>query len=456
VKNELVENGMNQVPVNCRDCSNLCGQTHGGNLLVCGMHPYGPSGDICDDFEDNGRPDFVSMGEEIKQIVRDFLGAVYPYLREQTFFIGFAGEMALERHLSVHLVVGAPGTVEFGRALERASLRAIKEPLQWHELKKSGQLRVWVESWLEEQISNLQIAGDLPLTGSDLATAGSAPPTARDVGLGLFAAINASLNQVRSPTAHSTPTLYGLCEAYWEDIRSTLAHCFPASGEWSCRKVEREYLPDNLYEFETRSPSGEIFRFRVSACSVFSQEDLLHELVRGIRQIAERAQIAGQFPFLFEDVITETENEEEWLYSRLHVVLRRCFPWSERWSITKHKMSFCSHSFQFSTPRVGFIVACQERGRERKLEVLSCSIASQSERMRDRSQFRRLFEPPSGGRILPVGTHALRNCRGIPEPFRRVERSRHADATDFQDHWDHFRRQVIPSADTAPPTLPEP
>jgi hypothetical protein len=440
---------MNQIPKSCWNCTNLCGKIYGGNLLVCGMHPYGPSGDICDDFEDNGKPDFVSMGEEIKQIVRDFLGAVYPYLREQTFFIGFAGEMALERLLSVHLLVGAPGTVEFGRALERASLRAIKEPSQWHELKKSGQLRAWVESWLEEQIANLQIGGDLSLSGSDRTTAGSAPPTARD----------ASLNQVRSAAAHSTLPLYGLCEAYWEDIRSALAQCFPASGEWSCRKVEREYLPSDLYEFETRSPSGEICRFRVSACLVFSQEELLHELVRGIRQIAERTQIAGQFPFLFEDVITETENEEEWLCSRLRVVLRRCFPWSERWSIRKTLMfagpAFETEAFEFTARgQAKLLIGCREAGsKEEKLESLSRRIYEQSGQMCDRSQFRRLFEPPSGGRILPVGTHALRNCRGIPEPFRRVERSRHADATDFRNH---FRRQVVTSADTAPPTSPEP
>jgi hypothetical protein len=441
---------MSNIPKSCWNCANLCGKIYGGNLLVCGMHPYGPSGDICDDFEDNGKPDFVSMGEEIKQIVRDFLGEVYPYLREQTFFIGFAGEMALERHLSVHLLVSAPGTVEFDRALERASLRAIKEPSQWHELKKSGQLRTWVESWLEEQIANLQIAGDLPLTGSDRTTAGSAPPTARD----------ASLNQVRSAAAHSTLPLYGLCEAYWEDIRSALAQCFPASGEWSCRKVEREYLPDNLYEFETRSPSGEILRFRVSACSVFSQEDLLHELVRGIRQIAERTQIAGQFPWLFEDVITETENEEEWLYSRLRVVLRRCFPWSERWSIRKTLTfagpAFETEAFEFTARQAHLLAACREAGsKEEKLESLSLRIYEQSGQMRDRSQFKRLFEPPSGGRILPVGTHALRNCRCIPEPFRRVERSRDRGL----EFWES-RDWQITFADcqfgTAPPTSPEP
>lgn len=44
---------------NCRQCKNYHGQKYGGNLLVCGMHPYGPSGDTCDDFEKIDRSKWV-------------------------------------------------------------------------------------------------------------------------------------------------------------------------------------------------------------------------------------------------------------------------------------------------------------------------------------------------------------------------------------------------------------
>ncbi|NEN92422.1 MAG: hypothetical protein F6K48_27405 [Okeania sp. SIO3H1] len=35
----------------CRGCSNYHGQVYGGNLLVCGMHPYGVDGESCPDWE---------------------------------------------------------------------------------------------------------------------------------------------------------------------------------------------------------------------------------------------------------------------------------------------------------------------------------------------------------------------------------------------------------------------
>ncbi|NET43167.1 hypothetical protein [Okeania sp. SIO2B3] len=35
----------------CRGCSNYHGQVYGGNLLVCGMHPYGVEGESCPDWE---------------------------------------------------------------------------------------------------------------------------------------------------------------------------------------------------------------------------------------------------------------------------------------------------------------------------------------------------------------------------------------------------------------------
>lgn len=35
----------------CVGCRHYYGQAHGGNLLVCAMHPYGPEGEKCPDYE---------------------------------------------------------------------------------------------------------------------------------------------------------------------------------------------------------------------------------------------------------------------------------------------------------------------------------------------------------------------------------------------------------------------
>lgn len=35
----------------CRGCKHYHGQVYGGNLLVCGMHPYGAEGESCPDWE---------------------------------------------------------------------------------------------------------------------------------------------------------------------------------------------------------------------------------------------------------------------------------------------------------------------------------------------------------------------------------------------------------------------
>ncbi len=35
----------------CVGCQNYNGSTYGGNLLVCGMHPYGCDSDVCADWE---------------------------------------------------------------------------------------------------------------------------------------------------------------------------------------------------------------------------------------------------------------------------------------------------------------------------------------------------------------------------------------------------------------------
>lgn len=48
-----------QQPKVCQGCCHYHGRTYGGNLLVCGMHPYGVDGDECSDWEDQNiaRPD---------------------------------------------------------------------------------------------------------------------------------------------------------------------------------------------------------------------------------------------------------------------------------------------------------------------------------------------------------------------------------------------------------------
>jgi hypothetical protein len=39
-------------PKPCTDCRYYYGQYYGGNLLVCAIHPYGPDGDSCHDWQD--------------------------------------------------------------------------------------------------------------------------------------------------------------------------------------------------------------------------------------------------------------------------------------------------------------------------------------------------------------------------------------------------------------------
>lgn len=39
----------------CIGCRHFHGQLYGGNLLVCGMHPYGCEGEICPDWEEEQR-----------------------------------------------------------------------------------------------------------------------------------------------------------------------------------------------------------------------------------------------------------------------------------------------------------------------------------------------------------------------------------------------------------------
>lgn len=41
----------------CRGCRHYHGQVYGGNLLVCGMHPYGAESETCPDWESYGEED---------------------------------------------------------------------------------------------------------------------------------------------------------------------------------------------------------------------------------------------------------------------------------------------------------------------------------------------------------------------------------------------------------------
>ncbi|WP_026736643.1 hypothetical protein [Fischerella sp. PCC 9605] len=52
-----VEPSVEQNPA-CIGCCHYHGQVYGGNLLVCGMHPYGWEGENCPDWEADELPDW--------------------------------------------------------------------------------------------------------------------------------------------------------------------------------------------------------------------------------------------------------------------------------------------------------------------------------------------------------------------------------------------------------------
>jgi hypothetical protein len=49
----------------CRQCKNYHGQRYNGTLLVCGMHPYGPGDESCEDFEKGDLIDAPSTGNTL-------------------------------------------------------------------------------------------------------------------------------------------------------------------------------------------------------------------------------------------------------------------------------------------------------------------------------------------------------------------------------------------------------
>jgi hypothetical protein len=49
--NEILSGRKSTMPTACNGCSNYYGKTHGGNALICAMHPHGAESDSCADFE---------------------------------------------------------------------------------------------------------------------------------------------------------------------------------------------------------------------------------------------------------------------------------------------------------------------------------------------------------------------------------------------------------------------
>ncbi|MEO1399688.1 MAG: hypothetical protein AAFV72_00350 [Cyanobacteria bacterium J06635_1] len=66
-------------PSICDTCRNHYGQTHGGNILVCAIHPYGPEGQSCKDWEGKAKKastrcyespefDYMALEAEIREL----------------------------------------------------------------------------------------------------------------------------------------------------------------------------------------------------------------------------------------------------------------------------------------------------------------------------------------------------------------------------------------------------
>jgi hypothetical protein len=49
--NEILSGRKSSTPTACQGCANYYGKTHGGNTLICAMHPHGAGSDSCADFE---------------------------------------------------------------------------------------------------------------------------------------------------------------------------------------------------------------------------------------------------------------------------------------------------------------------------------------------------------------------------------------------------------------------
>jgi hypothetical protein len=75
-----------RIPDGCNGCKHLHGETYGGELLVCGMHPYGE--EECGDFESRDllSPEFKEMAHRLglseEQIDREALNAADQHANE--------------------------------------------------------------------------------------------------------------------------------------------------------------------------------------------------------------------------------------------------------------------------------------------------------------------------------------------------------------------------------------
>ncbi|MEM9976678.1 MAG: hypothetical protein AAF808_03520 [Cyanobacteria bacterium P01_D01_bin.2] len=49
------ENLATAIALPCRTCGYYFGEAHGPNTLVCALHPSGPEGDTCPDWEENSQ-----------------------------------------------------------------------------------------------------------------------------------------------------------------------------------------------------------------------------------------------------------------------------------------------------------------------------------------------------------------------------------------------------------------
>jgi hypothetical protein len=198
------------VPGTCTNCKYLEGKTYGGNLLVCGMHPYGPSGETCGDFEKGDRPfNLIDFLAELKRVARECLEEFYPQY-ERHVVTRYSPHLDNAMRLDVELTQGRQSTAQAffrGVSVESRTMHIgiWKDMSEWRSLKESGTLRDWIERWLEGEI----------LARSE-------------------------------PVESNRPG--GEEEEFWQNIRSALARDFPGSGEWSCRKdhsPEPEYLPSH-------------------------------------------------------------------------------------------------------------------------------------------------------------------------------------------------------------------
>lgn len=60
-----------QQPIACQGCRHYHGRIYGGNMLVCGMHPYGVEGDRCGDWESKATEESSFDSDESSEVGAD-------------------------------------------------------------------------------------------------------------------------------------------------------------------------------------------------------------------------------------------------------------------------------------------------------------------------------------------------------------------------------------------------